>query len=143
MVSVKLTDSKQHHSQLPIDSLSRISNLPNKKNGFQLISNKKALVLYATDDGEREKWKDAIKLVIEENIEKEEAMTEKPRDGMYFFTVNGNRFEMDKKYELIKQVGCGAYGTVVSVRDKNDQARYAVKKVSCQLIQNATRNSAF
>ena len=84
--------------QLPINSETRISDLPNKKNGFQCISNKKALVVHADSEETRAKWKDAITLVISENNDNDAADDEKPRSGFHFFTVNGNRFEMEKKY---------------------------------------------
>jgi len=113
--------------ELPINSETRISDLPNKRNGFQAISNKKALVVYAENEETRAKWKDAILLVIEEinNV----AELDKPRLGHHFFSSSGTRFEMEKKYELIKPVGCGAYGTVISATNTETGDKVAVKKI--------------
>lgn len=54
-----LTDP--HHSP-PWQS--RISDLPNKKNGFQIISNKKALVVYSDTEEKRAEWKKVISDLI-------------------------------------------------------------------------------
>lgn len=48
---------------------------------------------------------------------------------------------MDSKYEIIKQIGSGAYGVVVSAVDRTTNKKYAIKKVylfwilGCQCIR--------
>ena len=36
-----------------------------------------------------------------------------PAAGMHSFVISGTRFDVDKKYRLIKPIGHGAYGVVV------------------------------
>lgn len=36
---------------------------------------------------------------------------------------------MDARYDVIKQIGSGAYGVVVSAVDKATNRKYAIKKV--------------
>jgi len=50
-------------------------------------------------------------------------------EGRHSFTVSGTKFEVDKRYELIKPIGHGAYGVVVSAVDKKTNQKVAIKKV--------------
>ena len=50
--------------------------------------------------------------------------------GMHSFTVQGSTFHIDSKYELIKSIGHGAYGVVVSARDESTGDKVAIKKVA-------------
>jgi mitogen-activated protein kinase 1/3 len=45
------------------------------------------------------------------------------------FVCSGATFTVEKKYELIKQIGLGAYGVVCSCNDKKTNTKVAVKKV--------------
>lgn len=45
------------------------------------------------------------------------------------FVVSGTKFVIDERYELIKQIGLGAYGVVVSCLDKKTNTKVAIKKV--------------
>ena len=45
------------------------------------------------------------------------------------FKIAGTQFLVDQKYEIIKQIGSGAYGVVVSAVDTNTNKKYAIKKV--------------
>lgn len=45
------------------------------------------------------------------------------------FTVSGTTFCVDERYELIKQIGLGAYGVVISCLDKKTNQKVAIKKV--------------
>ena len=63
--------------------------------GFQTITNKKALVVYAESDELRSEWKTAIAAVISRlngSSEKKE-----PREGHHIFSVSGTEFEMETK----------------------------------------------
>jgi len=51
-------------------------------------------------------------------------------DPTHVFNVGAIIFEIDAKYELIKEVGKGAYGVVCSCRDKTNNTKIAVKKVA-------------
>lgn len=42
---------------------------------------------------------------------------------------------VDDKYEVIKQVGTGAYGVVASALNKQTNKKVAIKKVRCVLLR--------
>ena len=50
-------------------------------------------------------------------------------DDRHSFVVSGTKFEVDKRYTLIKPIGHGAYGVVVSVNDAKRKEKVAIKKV--------------
>lgn len=45
------------------------------------------------------------------------------------FEIAGTEFIVDARYDVIKQIGSGAYGVVVSAVDKATNRKYAIKKV--------------
>ena len=45
------------------------------------------------------------------------------------FVVSGTRFEVEKKYKLIKPIGHGAYGVVVACEDTSTGEKVAIKKI--------------
>ena len=45
------------------------------------------------------------------------------------YEIAGTKFVVDAKYEIVKQIGSGAYGVVVSAIDKTTNKKYAIKKV--------------
>ena len=47
------------------------------------------------------------------------------------FVSAGTRFIVDARYELIKAIGHGAYGVVVSARDNDTGGKVAIKKIPC------------
>lgn len=52
------------------------------------------------------------------------------RPGTYSFVVAGTNFQIDKKYKLVKVIGRGAYGVVVSAENTETKEKVAVKKIS-------------
>lgn len=72
---------------------------------------------------------------VDENEEKKEDKIERPLKtkkvpkGMQSFVVSGTTFEVDTRYEYIKLIGRGAYGVVVSAKDKKKGVKVAIKKV--------------
>ena len=45
------------------------------------------------------------------------------------YEIAGTEFIVDSKYDIIKQIGSGAYGVVVSAIDRTNNKKYAIKKV--------------
>jgi hypothetical protein len=128
---VKQADEKIR-GELEINSETRVSDLANKTNGFQVITSKKALVMYADSEDLRAQWKASVSAVISK-LNKEDQSRD-ARSGYHIFQCSGNEFEMEEKYELIKAVGHGAYGVVISVTNKEqagtgDNEQVAVKKI--------------
>lgn len=51
------------------------------------------------------------------------------RPGTHSFVVSGTKFEIDLKYKLIKPIGHGAYGVVISAQNTETNEKVAIKKV--------------
>jgi mitogen-activated protein kinase 1/3 len=49
--------------------------------------------------------------------------------GKVKFQIAGTHFILDERYELIKKIGHGAYGVVVSAYDRQTNMKVAIKKV--------------
>jgi serine/threonine protein kinase len=49
--------------------------------------------------------------------------------GRVLYEVGGTPFVVDEKYEIIKQIGSGAYGVVASALDREKNKKVAIKKV--------------
>lgn len=45
------------------------------------------------------------------------------------FEISGTEFIVDARYDIIKQIGSGAYGVVVSAIDRSTNQKFAIKKV--------------
>lgn len=50
------------------------------------------------------------------------------REGTHSFVVSGTRFDVDEHYTLIKPIGHGAYGVVVSANNTKTKDKVAIKK---------------
>lgn len=51
--------------------------------------------------------------------------------GRSLYEIGGTPFVIDDKYQLIKQVGSGAYGVVASALNRETNKKVAIKKVQC------------
>lgn len=51
--------------------------------------------------------------------------------------MGGTHFVIDDKYEIIKQVGSGAYGVVASAVNKQTNKKVAIKKVTFILFRSS------
>jgi serine/threonine protein kinase len=51
------------------------------------------------------------------------------REGTHSFVVSGTRFDVDEHYTLIKPIGHGAYGVVVSANNTKTKDKVAIKKI--------------
>lgn len=56
-------------------------------------------------------------------------------DGKKRVKIAGTQFVVDEKYEIIKQIGSGAYGVVVSALDTTNNKKYAIKKVTIYIMR--------
>lgn len=64
------------------------------------------------------------------NVSKKEVEKKKDKKStLKTFVISGTSFTVEEKYDLIKQVGLGAYGVVCSCVDKKSNVKVAIKKV--------------
>ena len=55
----------------------------------------------------------------------------KPGDkGKKIYTVNGQKFEVNNKFDVYKVCGCGSYGTVCAATDTEKSEKVAIKKMA-------------
>jgi mitogen-activated protein kinase 1/3 len=74
--------------------------------------------------------KEKIKINNQFKIKRETGKPERIKKGkIHSFVVSGTTFTIDERFELIKQIGLGAYGVVVSCLDKKSNTKVAIKKV--------------
>lgn len=111
-----------------------------------------AVFLQAASESEAEQWVENISHVVQlsqeemgrqtkalgcnqvgENASNTAAVTTLPSLGpdskWHVLVAQGAKFVVDKHYELIKPIGHGAYGVVISARNKRDNTKVAIKKV--------------
>lgn len=62
-------------------------------------------------------------------------MKKQPENSKVHFQVAGTEFIVDSRYQILKQIGVGAYGVVVSAVDKNTSKKYAIKKVKSDIMK--------
>jgi mitogen-activated protein kinase 1/3 len=92
------------------------------------VNGKKASdTLKQTKPDKRESGKSSEK-VFENKPEKIEKPLKLPKNK-HSFVVAGTTFCVDERYELIKQIGLGAYGVVCACFDKKTNMKVAIKKV--------------
>ncbi|CAM9116204.1 unnamed protein product [Ectocarpus sp. 13 AM-2016] len=106
---------------------SRVTNLPTRVHAFQVITNAKALMVYADTLEERESWVTALNQQIKGL--KERALQRRSRRNVRAVNAAGTDFELDLKYEMIKPIGHGAYGVVISALDHESNNKVAIKKI--------------
>ncbi|GAB9474283.1 Cmgc/mapk protein kinase [Globisporangium polare] len=58
------------------------------------------------------------------------AITSGLRPDTYSFVVSGTTFQIDTKYKLLKPIGHGAYGVVISSENAESNDKVAIKKIS-------------
>lgn len=133
----KAGDSKSR-GDIAITGKSRVSDFPKRTHAFQVITGDKSLTVCANSDEECGRWQDVIKQRIEAaaKIESEAHPGGSTGGGeggsnpnMKVVSAAGQDFEMDSKYEMIKPIGHGAYGVVISAIDHEFRAKVAIKKI--------------
>ncbi|CAM9128971.1 unnamed protein product [Chrysoparadoxa australica] len=113
--------------RMVLNAESRVTNLPTRANAFQVITNNKALMVYADSAEEREQWVSALTGQIEALTER--LAVRKSRRNTRVVNASGTDFELDVKYEMIKPIGHGAYGVVISAINHENSSKVAVKKI--------------
>ncbi|CAM9105426.1 unnamed protein product, partial [Discosporangium mesarthrocarpum] len=125
---------RQPRGRMVLMPESRVANLA-RVNAFQVITNAKALVVQADTPEERDRWVRAIRREVSRlNLEasrKADRNSGGKKWGRDIRTVSvaGTGFELDTKYELMRAIGHGAYGVVVSAIDHTTNTKVAIKKI--------------
>jgi serine/threonine protein kinase len=65
----------------------------------------------------------------------QQSCPQQPTEQKKKFEIAGTEFIVDAKYDILKQVGSGAYGVVVSVIDRSTDRKFAIKKVQFKHIE--------
>ena len=60
--------------------------------------------------------------------------------AMQRFSVSGSNFEIDQKYQPIKQIGTGAYGVVIAANDTENGNCYRIRAMALTLIFQAEKS---
>mmetsp|Transcript_38679 Transcript_38679/g.48863 ORF Transcript_38679/g.48863 Transcript_38679/m.48863 type:complete len:487 (+) Transcript_38679:314-1774(+) len=113
--------------RMVLNADSRVTNLPSRPNAFQVITNNKALMVFADTFEERDQWVQAVNKVVADL--KDQKDQKKSRRNVKTVSAAGTDFELEDKYELIKPIGHGAYGVVISAQNTENGTKVAVKKV--------------
>ena len=124
--------------ELSVDT--RVKTSETKKNTFELVSGKAGLYAHGESAEQCAGWVAAIEGAVQ--TLKDRAAGGGGGGGaceMHTFAVSGSgaKFTIPKQYELIKSIGQGAYGIVISANDtekaKNADGEYekvAIKKIT-------------
>ena len=132
---------------IPISSSTTVRQSPIHLHGIEVKSTNIALYAYASTSEEQLQWVNAIQATIDRaksrtsseprgnNSSSSNSSSNSTNDAstfsqMYTFGVSGTTFEVTRNYELIKPIGQGAYGVVISALDKRTGKKVAIKKVT-------------
>eukprot|EP00611_Tribonema_gayanum_P019733 TRINITY_DN3474_c1_g1_i1.p1 TRINITY_DN3474_c1_g1~~TRINITY_DN3474_c1_g1_i1.p1 ORF type:complete len:450 (-),score=158.10 TRINITY_DN3474_c1_g1_i1:463-1812(-) len=113
--------------RMVLNAESRVTNLPTRPHAFQVITNSKALMVFADTPEEKDHWYGTLQTQIE--ALQERAAQRRTRRDTRVVNAAGTDFELDVKYEMIKPIGHGAYGVVISAINHENNSKVAVKKI--------------
>eukprot|EP00612_Vaucheria_litorea_P003876 CAMPEP_0171465306 /NCGR_PEP_ID=MMETSP0945-20130129/8397_1 /TAXON_ID=109269 /ORGANISM="Vaucheria litorea, Strain CCMP2940" /LENGTH=510 /DNA_ID=CAMNT_0011992807 /DNA_START=126 /DNA_END=1658 /DNA_ORIENTATION=+ len=113
--------------RMVLNAESRVANLLTRNHAFQVITNNKALMVFADTAEERETWYKTLNSQIDSL--KERAAVRRTRRNTRIVNAAGTDFELDVKYEMIKPIGHGAYGVVISAINHENDTKVAIKKI--------------
>ena len=99
--------------ELPLDAQSEVTDYPKRPYSFQLICGEKSLTVAASSSMELAEWRAAI----DEELLRIQTGGAQAHNDMQIVSAAGQDFEMSTKYEIIKAIGHGAYGVVISAHD--------------------------
>jgi hypothetical protein len=143
----------QLRGSLILEATSTARNSNVKPNAFEVKTSTAALIAYAATERERDRWVQMLTKTVQD-LHSIAAGTEKNTGGSsssqsssssasgggsgaggddddtYTFAVSGTTFEVTRNYKLIKPIGQGAYGVVISALDQTTRKKVAIKKVT-------------
>mmetsp|Transcript_12433 Transcript_12433/g.16028 ORF Transcript_12433/g.16028 Transcript_12433/m.16028 type:complete len:466 (-) Transcript_12433:479-1876(-) len=93
-----------------------------------MTSSKNSMIVCALNAIDETRWRDVLKKTIKNsNIDKTDSNSLKK--NWQIVSAAGQDFKMSRKYEMIKAIGHGAYGVVISALDKSNNTKVAIKKI--------------
>lgn len=93
---------------------------------FQVVTGTKSLTMCASSAREQQEWQEAIQSAIGQLGTSSAAAAQ---EEWHVVSAAGQDFEMSPKYEMIKPIGHGAYGVVISAIDHQSSTKVAIKKI--------------
>ena len=116
----------ESRGEIALMGASRVCAFPKRAHAFQVVTGSKSLTMCATTAEERQGWQSAIEGAI---MNLGPAVQMAPLDEWQVVSAAGQDFEMSPKYEMIKPIGHGAYGVVISAVDHQNNTKVAIKKI--------------
>ena len=125
---------QEPRQEIRITAESEVSDFPDRKRilAFRVVTGNKFLVVSATNDEEFKRWKQDISDRIEalKRMASEQSTgSRKGTNQMQVVSAAGQDFEMNSRYEMIRPIGHGAYGVVISALDHELNLKVAIKKI--------------
>jgi len=115
--------------EIALDSTTTLNHVSKRPNSFQIITGTVSLTVCASSADEEKDWREAIENAVRQ-IEGDYALPESQFDREWqIVSATGQDFEMPTNYEMIKAIGHGAYGVVISAVDTSRDERVAIKKI--------------
>jgi hypothetical protein len=119
-------DDTATRGELALTYESELVDFSKRPFGFAIITGDKSLTVCASSMEEEQEWRTAIDEVL---LVLKQTGARKSSDEWQVVSAAGQEFEMSTKYELIKAIGHGAYGVVISAIDHSSDSKVAIKKI--------------
>ena len=104
----------ESRGEIALTKSSRVIPFAKRALAFQVVTGTKSLTMCASSAREQQEWQEAIQSAIGQlGINSTAAAQEE----WHVVSAAGQDFEMSPKYEMIKPIGHGAYGVVISAID--------------------------
>jgi mitogen-activated protein kinase 1/3 len=137
----KQASAAKNEETFVLSNKSTVRKVDEKEHCFEISSEQNGPFIFcASSDRECREWMSAINDCTDKSSKQRAAARGEicsinlkvgtlPRPT-HTFVAHGVRFEVDTRYSLVKPIGHGAYGVVVSALDSVSGSKVAIKKVS-------------
>mmetsp|Transcript_919 Transcript_919/g.1904 ORF Transcript_919/g.1904 Transcript_919/m.1904 type:complete len:485 (+) Transcript_919:105-1559(+) len=125
-------ESKTARGELILGPESSVDVFTKKQFAFQVVSEAQSITVCANTADSAREWVVALKGVLGTlGATSDTANVNDSEEGANWQIVSaaGQDFEMKSKYEMIKPIGHGAYGVVISAIDHSTGGKVAIKKI--------------
>ena len=117
--------------ELPLTFKSQLLENATRPFAFQVVTEDRSVTFCAASAEEEKEWRGALEEALEEAAQRPEGADQpgSGASGWQCVSAAGQDFEMPGKYELIKPIGHGAYGVVISALNHDTSGKVAIKKI--------------